>query len=42
MALREQYTGPAVLDKKKAGAMEFLQSRKFTGTSSITLETFLG
>ena len=42
LALKEQYTGPAIWDRKKADAMEFLQSRKFTGTSNITLEAFLG
>ena len=42
MALKTQYTGSAVWDRKKSDAMEFLQSRKFTGTSSITLEAFLG
>lgn len=42
LALREQFTGPAVWDKKKATSMEFLQSRKFTGTTNTTLEAFLG
>ena len=42
LALKNQYTGPAVWDKKKASAMEFLQSRKFTGTTNLTLEAFLG
>ena len=42
MALKEQHTGPAMWDKKKTTAMEFLQSRKFSGTSSMTLESFLG
>ena len=42
MALKEQHTGPAMWDKKKTAAMEFLQSRKFTGTTSMTLESFLG
>ena len=41
MALKEQFTGPAVWDKKKTNAMEFLQTRKFTGTGSLTLESFL-
>ena len=42
MALKEQHTGPAMWDKKKSTAMEFLQSRKFTGTTTLTLEAFLG
>ena len=42
MALKEQFAGPAVWDKKKTNAMEFLQSRKFTGTSNLSLEAFLG
>ena len=42
MALKDQFTGPAVWDKKKSTAMEFLQSCKFTGTTNTTLEAFLG
>ena len=42
MALRDQFAGPAVWDKKKSNAMEFLQGRKFTGTTNLTLEAFLG
>ena len=42
MALKEQHTGPAMWDKKKTSTMEFLQSRKFLGTGTNTLESFLG
>ena len=42
MALKEQFARPAVWDKKKTSAMEFLQSRKFTGTTNLSLEAFLG
>ena len=42
LALKEQHTGPAMWDKKKTTTMEFLQSRKFLGTGTITLESFLG
>ena len=42
IALRDQFAGPAMWDKKKSNAMEFLQGRKFTGTTNLTLEAFLG
>ena len=42
MALKDQFAGPAVWDKKKTNAVKFLQSRKFTGTTNITLEAFIG